>query len=282
LDKPINEGELMLEPGSHVGGSQSEIYEQYTVNGITRPWAKHLLGRASLAAGMSVLDVACGTGVVARLAKLEVGSTGHVVGLDIDKERLALAHASDPTVEWRAGSAVAMPFPDGSFDAAFLLHGLQFFGPDRSAALSETRRVLKPDGKLLVAAWGPVKESPLFDAFFKHLGHGLNRQLQPPAFSLHDPNELYGLLAQAGFQSITIEPATLDSHFPSVKDFVEYRLALLGRMRRGATITEQLGPDGLSALVAGVTGDVQQYIKEQEVVAPMRANVAIASPLAAA
>ena len=121
------------------------------VPAVFGPWAKHLLDTAALGPGMRVLDVACGTGIVARLAASQVGPTGQVVGLDTNEAMLAVARAQVlPTgahVEWRQGDAIKLPLRDGEFDTVLCQHGLQYVS-DRLAALREMKRVLASGARL--------------------------------------------------------------------------------------------------------------------------------------
>src|SRR5215470_6682796 len=128
-----------------IEGSAAELYERYLVPAVTALWAADLVWRAAPQRGERVLDVACGTGVVARLAARTMGA-GHVVGLDINAEMLAVARAQPAgpaPIEWREASALQLPFPDRAFDLVLCQLGLQFF-PDRARALQEMLRVLVP------------------------------------------------------------------------------------------------------------------------------------------
>ena len=112
--------------------------------GITSKWAEDLVRRAQLRSGEELLDVACGTGVVARLAAKKVES-GHATGLDLNAGMLAVARGvlgEGPPVNWMEGSALDLPFPSGRFDAVLCQLGLQFF-PDQLKALREMRRVVR-------------------------------------------------------------------------------------------------------------------------------------------
>ena len=105
-----------------------------------------------------MLDVACGTGTVARLAAARVGSAGAVTGVDLTPGMLAVARrieAEGAPIDWQEASADRLPLPDASADVALCSLGLQFF-PDRPAALREMRRVLIPGGRLAVNAPGPI------------------------------------------------------------------------------------------------------------------------------
>src|SRR5215217_6682792 len=98
-------------------GTAAELYERYLVPAITAFWAADLVRRAAPSAGERVLDIACGTGIVARLAAERMGA-GHVVGLDLNAGMLGVARAastgSNPPITWLEGSALDLPFPDGS------------------------------------------------------------------------------------------------------------------------------------------------------------------------
>jgi ubiquinone/menaquinone biosynthesis C-methylase UbiE len=112
-----------------VAGNAAEIYEEYLVPAIFEPWARNLLDRAAPRPGERVLDVACGSGIVARLAAEQVGAAGTVVGVDINPGMIAVArkNAGAAGVEWKEGNATALPLPDGSFDLVTCQQGLQFF-----------------------------------------------------------------------------------------------------------------------------------------------------------
>ena len=147
----------------HLRGTGAEIYERCLVPAFSPPGQPCLIEQAALQPGERVLDVACGTGVVARLAAQPVGPTGQIIGLDNDAEMLAVARSLPPipgvSLEWQEGSALAMPFADASFDALLCQQGLQFF-PDRPAALREMHRVLVPGGRLVLSVWGPLEAMP--------------------------------------------------------------------------------------------------------------------------
>jgi ubiquinone/menaquinone biosynthesis C-methylase UbiE len=110
-----------------------ENYERYLVPSIFGPWASDLVEVASPQPGERVVDIACGTGIVARTAAPRVGSGGRVVGLDLSIPMLeaarAAAAAQGASIEWQEGSAVKLPVGDAAFDVAFRQQGLQFQGP---------------------------------------------------------------------------------------------------------------------------------------------------------
>src|SRR5215217_2196534 len=107
-------------PWQQVNGNAAEVYERQLVPVMLAPWALKLIDLAEVRPDMHVLDVACGTGVVTRLAAERVGSTGRVVGLDINAAMLSVARRLVPVgaadVEWLEASALEIPLPDAAFD----------------------------------------------------------------------------------------------------------------------------------------------------------------------
>lgn len=202
-------------------GSPAECYQRYFVPAIGGPFAEDLVAEARLAPGERVLDVACGTGVVARLAAERVGSTGAVSAVDLNPAMLAVARtvpSRGAAIQWLETSAESMPLPDASYDVVFCQLGLQFI-PDRLAALAEMRRVLAPDGRLLMSTPPP-------NAFFDILGDALERHAgAAPAgfaravFSLGDPATLTLLCRKTGFDDVTVRTDDKTLRLPSARDF---------------------------------------------------------------
>jgi len=142
-----------------IAGNSSETYQHALVPAVFAPWAPLVVALADPRPGDRVLDIACGTGVVTRLAAQQVGRTGKVTGLDLNPGMLAFAASltpSDPPtnapITWREASATNMPLPDAAYDIAYCQLGLQFF-PDRPAAMREMYRVLVPGGRLGLMVW---------------------------------------------------------------------------------------------------------------------------------
>jgi ubiquinone/menaquinone biosynthesis C-methylase UbiE len=210
-----------------VAGSAPEVYERELVPAVFGPWAPILIELAHPKPDDRVIDIACGTGIVARIAAARVGRGGAVVGVDLNPGMLNVARSLKTTegaasVQWREASADRLPFPDGSFDIAYCQLGLQFFA-DRPAALREMRRVLSPGGALGLMVWCGIQESPGFEAFAEIL----ERNVSPAAatimrapFGLSDANELSRLVAAAGFRDITIQQRVGAVEFASVERFV--------------------------------------------------------------
>jgi ubiquinone/menaquinone biosynthesis C-methylase UbiE len=204
------------------GGNAPENYERYFVPAIGAPLAHDLIDAASLRPAEAVLDVACGTGIVARFAAERVGPTGAVAGLDVNPGMLEVARSvvASSGIEWHEAGAEAMSLPDESFDVVTCQMGLQFFA-DKPGALREILRVLKTGGRLLINVPGPTPD------VFAILEQALTRHLNPEVagfvgqvFSLHDPGEIRRLLEAASFGSIDVEASTKSLHLGAPVDFL--------------------------------------------------------------
>lgn len=209
--------------GKDYGANAPQNYEQYFVPAIGAPLATELVDRAALRPGERVLDVACGTGIVARLASDKVGSAGKVAGLDVNPGMLAVARSTAPSgrsLEWHEASAEAIPLPDEAFDAVLCQMGLQFMS-DRVGALREMRRVLAKDGRIVLSVPGPTTR--VFDV----LADAMGRHVKPEAagfvrqvFALHDNAELHGLLEDAGFRDIDVQADLKTLSLPAAQEFL--------------------------------------------------------------
>lgn len=205
------------------GGPPPANYERYFVPAIGRPLAGELVRAAALRAGERVVDIACGTGVVARLAAEQVGSGGAVTGLDAHPGMLAVAGsvpAVGATIDWHQADAAATGLPDAAYDAVLCQLGLQFFA-DRTVALREMRRVLRPGGRIVANVAGAAP--PMFEI----LEQALVDQVSPDAagfiatvFSLSERSELESLLERAGFEEISVVTRTHRLPLPSPEDFL--------------------------------------------------------------
>lgn len=203
------------------GDNAAENYEKYFVPVIGGPFALDLVNDAGLRPGERVLDVACGTGTIARLAAERVGSGGRVAGLDVNAAMLHIARSlpSATPIKWYETAAESVPLPDESFDVVFCGLSLQFFA-DKAAALREIRRVLKPRGRVYISTPVPSDVMDLFDqAIARHISEQAAGFLRT-VFSLNDPHGLETLLTDAGFSSVSSRVHTREIQLPPAREFV--------------------------------------------------------------
>lgn len=236
--------------GWQVEGSAADNYERYLVPAIFAAWAPRLLDAAAIGSGHHVLDVACGTGAVSRAAAARVGGTGRVVGLDVNPAMLAAAREADAegAVEWRAGDASELPFPDGTFDAVVCQQGLQFV-PDPVAAVAEMRRTAG-GGTVAVAVWSPLSRNVVWDRFAEALGRHAGpeaAEIMRSPFRLSDSARLADVFGAAGFPVADIQEASEPARFGSAEAMVREEaissplagpLGALDRRARDALVAE--------------------------------------------
>lgn len=193
---------------TNYGGNAPQNYQNFFVRDIGGPMAKDLIATANLQSGERVLDVGCGTGVVARMAAERVGKSGRVVGLDFNPGMIQVAKAVTPKdlgIEWLQADAEAMPVDDGSFDVATCQLTLQFIA-NKLAALRETHRALAEGGRVHALVPGPKPR------LFGFMGDAIGRHIGPEGvafldlvFSMHDEGELRDLFGSVGFRDIKVD-----------------------------------------------------------------------------
>jgi ubiquinone/menaquinone biosynthesis C-methylase UbiE len=200
----------------------AEAYESRFVPALFAEWAPCLVELAGVAPGQAVLDVACGTGIVARTAADVLKEQGRVVGLDLNDAMLTVARRVRPQIEWRQGDAATLPFPDGSFDTVLCQMALMFF-PDRARALEEMRRVVTPGGTVAVVVPGRLSSQPAYGPFVAMTA----RHAGPEAVSLlstywacGDLDELTALVESAGLDVVRTRTRLGTARFESIDAFV--------------------------------------------------------------
>jgi ubiquinone/menaquinone biosynthesis C-methylase UbiE len=243
-------------------GNAPQLYERYTVPSLARPQTELMFAHVSLHEGDRVLDAACGTGIVTRVAVQRCGNLGEIVGVDLNPGMLDVARANTPAtgvpIEWRQGDLCALPFPHGSFDVVLCNQGLQFV-PDKLAALREIRRVLVADGRLAFTVWS---ESPFMavraDALTRHVSPAVAASSLAP-FALRDAATVRQLVDEAGFRAIEMQVLEFMERTPASVEAVLEGMARSPYARDVAAVPEAtrlaLGQEVCAALQAYRDGD---------------------------
>lgn len=239
-----------------VVASAAEIYDRFFVPALFANWVGPVCEAAGIAAGQRVLDVACGTGVLADGVSRRVGETGHVTGIDLNPGMLAQALRRNPSVDWRESAAEDLPFDDGQFDAVISQFGLMFF-EDRTRALAEMWRVLKPGGKLAVAVWASLDQTPGYsamrDLLDRQFGGEAAASLDVP-YSIGESTALEALFEQARVDSVDIVRRNDTARFPSIDEWVHTDI-------RGWTLAHSIDDAQYSQLLSAAQSELTEFCR---------------------
>jgi len=240
-----------------VGHEAAETYERFFVPALFGQWTQPMLDAASVAGGSPrILDVACGTGVLARAAAERLGSADSIAGIDPNDGMLAVARRSAPAIEWRAGRAEALPWDDASFDVVLCQFGLMFF-EDRETGLREMARVLRAAGRMAVAVWDSLGRCAGFAELTRLLGRVCGQEaadaLRAP-FALGDTGELGSLFARAGVAGARIDTLAGTARFPSLDAWIRTNV-------RGWSFSELVDDEQLEALVREAQRGMARFVE---------------------
>ncbi len=258
--------------GWQISSSAAEVYEQYWVPAMLAQWAPRLVDAVDVGGRDRVVDVACGTGLVARHAASRLHSEGVVVGVDINEGMLEVARRLAPELDWRVGDAMGLPFDDGAFDVVLCQFALMYFA-DRVAALREMRRVLRSGGRVGAAVWAPFERATgyviLARALEELAGEEAAALLRSP-HELGNEDLLVGLLHSAGFVDVRVELGRGTQKHPSVERFVTMEV-------KGTPLEAHVEDTRLDAVIDAVRDELKRFeASDGTLVLPMDAVIVTA------
>jgi ubiquinone/menaquinone biosynthesis C-methylase UbiE len=251
----------MVDTRADYGGTIPEYYDSCLGPAWFDAFGADLVRRLPDRGAGDVLEIACGTGLVTRRLRERIESARRLVASDVSRAMLEYARKklSDcPGIEWREADAGHLPFEAGEFSAVVCAFGLMFV-PDKRAAFSEARRVLKSGGTFLFNVWDRIDENPA-----SAINAGVIEGLFPgdvevrfrTPYEMHDPEPLRQLLHEAGFGEVRIEKKRVEV------DGVSARRIAIGQIRgtprslliekRGASLDDVI--DKVAAALARVGG----------------------------
>lgn len=252
--------------------SFAETYERLVVPGLFQPYAHDLIERARpIGPSDRVLDLGCGTGVVARTLRDRLGGAARITGLDANPQMIEVARSLAPELDWRQGDAMALPFEDGAFDLIVSQQMLQF-ARDRGAAVREMRRVLAPGGRIILSTWRQRSEQPLYDALGSIAEHHLGASTDP-RFAFGDGEALRTLLLEAGFSGVRVQSVSLTERLRDPYAHLAAAKSFTGASR----LTDAERESRLRAVDADSKDALAVFAVDGGYAAPTSTNVAIAS-----
>ncbi|WP_153396273.1 class I SAM-dependent methyltransferase [Ornithinicoccus halotolerans] len=258
-----------------ISPQQAALYEEQFVPALFTHWVEPTLMAAQVGPGQRVLDVACGTGIVARHAAERVGPGGSVVGVDLNPAMLQVAAQVSPDLDWRQGDAAALPLPDDDVDVTVCQSALMFF-PDVVAALREMGRVTRAGGRVAVQVFDLLDDQPAYGPWAamvaRHAGPEAVRMLG--TYWVHgDRDRLAAQFARAGITVTSVHDHEQPATFTSVEGMV--------RTEVGSTpLADRLSPAQLDRIIAD-SADVYRPFRtpgETALTIPLAGYVMVGEP----
>lgn len=238
-----------------VPASAAEVYRDFFVPALFDQWPEHVLAAAGLVAGDDVLDVGCGTGVLAEAAARRLGDAGSITAVDVNEAMLVVARRSNERVDWKKAAAEQLPFADGSFDRVISQFALMFF-EDRPTALTEMRRVTRDGGSVTLATWAEMAESPGYATLSRLLqrlfGDAAAAALAAP-FCLGSSDELHDLVA-AVLPDVAVSRREGTARFDSLEAWMHTEI-------RGWTLADAIDDDQYIELLGAAEVELAAFVR---------------------
>lgn len=239
-----------------VNTAAAEIYDSFFVPALFDQWPDRVLAAAGVSHGDTVLDVGCGTGILARTTAQHLNGSGSVTGVDVNEGMLAVAARTSNQVSWQPAPAEELPFPDDHFDRVVSQFAVMFFD-DQVAAMTEMARVTKPGGSITVATWSRVEESPGYNAMVdlirRTCGPDAATALLAP-FTVGTQDALSSILVEA-LPNPLITRHEGFARFTSIEDWVHTDV-------RGWTLADMISDEQYTRLLAAALDDLHQFVDD--------------------
>jgi ubiquinone/menaquinone biosynthesis C-methylase UbiE len=264
----------MKDEHAQFSGSIPAAYDRYLGPVLFQPYAEDLAARLQVAKNGSVLELACGTGILTRLLRNQLPSTVKLTATDLNEpmfQHAAAKFGKDEPVQWLQADARSLPFGDRMFDAVVCQFGIMFV-PDKALAAREAHRILKPGGNFLFNVWDALEHNALgqlaHQTIVSHFDKDPPRFYEVP-FGYHDQDEIKRMLKDAGFQEIKID---IISKVAAVSRAEDVATGLV----HGNPVTVEIAerdPSLLPVVTKAVAQAIAERFGETDISVPMRAIV---------
>ncbi len=256
-----------------ISAEQAEAYEERFVPALFRQWVEPVLQVAEVGPGDRLLDVACGTGVVARSAAERVAPHGKVTGVDLNPAMLAVARRAAPEIDWRQGDVAALPFGERAFDVVTCQAAIFFF-PDPTGALNEMRRVTRPGGRVVVQSFSSLSTQPAYGPWVDMVAQYAGPEaveLLGTYWTLGDPEIMRGRFANAGLRVTAAHEHIRPAYFPNIQTMVLTEV-------NSTPLRDRLHQADLDKILAESHEVLAQFVQGDRLVIPLAGYVLAASP----
>ena len=237
---------------------QAAAYEELFVPALFAQWAPMIADLAGIREGDRVLDVACGTGVAARTGADRVGSSGSVVGLDLNPAMLEVAARVRGDIEWREGDVSELPFEGESFDAV-LCQSAVFFFPDVDRAFLEMARVVRRGGVVAIQTYAGLADQPgfcEFDAIVRRIVPGEALSLLDTYWSMGDLPALCAGLKRAGLEPVETRTTVGTVLYGTVENLVETEI-------KGTPLADRLNQNQINQILIESAAILNSFVTPQ-------------------
>jgi ubiquinone/menaquinone biosynthesis C-methylase UbiE len=255
-------------------GTIPAAYDRYLGPILFKPYAEDLAARLKIDANASVLELACGTGILTRILRERLPATTRLVATDLNEPMMRIAaqkFSRRDAVEWQQADASSLPFEGESFDAVVCQFGMMFL-PDKALGAREAWRVLKPGGVFLFNVWDSMEHNDLGRIANETIGSFFEKD--PPKFyqvpfGYHDRDEIKRVLEEAGFRDARLEVVAKFGGASGPEDAAE---GLVQGNPVAMAITDR-DPNLLPVITDAVASAIKKQFGDSNVRAPMRAIV---------
>ena len=261
-----------LESGFQLEGNAAALYEAHKVPSLFAPLADATIDAVAISKNDSIIDLACGTGILARKIRNKVGSHPRIVGTDLNENMIQIARSLNGDMarscEWQIADICDLPFENETFSLAMCQQGIQYF-PDKEGAMQEVYRVLAKGGRISLTVWceNSIFIQSVSDRLSQHVSKEAGRKALAP-FS-YNAELLEPILSDIGFLDISIEKLSVNRIVKASNDRITDELMSLPV----ASLIKNKGQKILEKIVNAVIEDMGDYISDTNILTPQETRL---------